>query len=81
MPLKEAADFTHEPEVTIRALANRYQSDELPGRPGPLSELFMTHPTSVQRIGAIALGGHLPADRLARILGDKGIVDAAVLSL
>jgi hypothetical protein len=75
MPLKEAADFTHEPEVTIRALANRYQSDELPGRPGP-PDL-----RSKNWNGAIASGGHLPADRLARILGDKGIVDAGVLSL
>ena len=77
---KQAADFTREPEA-IRARANLYQSDELPGRPGPRSELFMTHPTLVRRIGAIASGRHVPANRLASILVDERMVDAGVFSL
>lgn len=75
---KQAADFTREPEVAIRALTNMYQTNELPSRASPLTELFMTHPTFARRIGAIALGGHVPADRLASILVDEGIVDAGV---
>ncbi len=75
---QQAADFTSEPEVAIRALTNMYQTDELPSRAGPISELFMTHPAFTRRIGAIALGGHVAADRLARILVDEGIVDAGV---
>jgi Zn-dependent protease with chaperone function len=78
---REAARVTREPEVAIRALINLYHTDELPGRAGPLTELFMTHPAFTRRIGAIALGGRVPPERLADILVDAGIVDAGVSSL
>ena len=68
-----AVDFTGEPEAAIRALVNLHKIHEVPAQSDRLSELFMTHPTLARRAAAIAKVGHVPADRLNRILNDEGL--------
>ena len=77
---REAIDYTGDPEMAVQALAKLHQSRELPAADDRLTELFMTHPTFRKRVQAIANSEHLPADRLAQILEDAGMLDSTVRS-
>jgi Zn-dependent protease with chaperone function len=68
-----AVDFTGDPESAIRALVNIHKIHEVPAHSDRFTELFMTHPPLASRTAAIAKVGHLPADRLDRILSDEGV--------
>jgi Zn-dependent protease with chaperone function len=75
----EAVDYTGDPETAICALANLYQARELPAAFDRFTELFMTHPTFVHRVQAIANRRHIPADRLAHIMEEAGVSESLFL--
>ncbi len=70
---RTAIEFTNDPEIAIRALAKLHQVLELPAASEAFTELFMTHPTFVHRVGAIVKNGQVPVERLTRILEEAGM--------
>jgi Zn-dependent protease with chaperone function len=74
---REAVLCTADPETAIRALANLYQSTNVPVRWTKLSELFQTHPSLTRRVMAIAQAGDLPRDRVSKILKETGLLTIA----
>jgi Zn-dependent protease with chaperone function len=65
-----AVDFTGEPEIAIRALANLYTIQALSARRDRFTGLFMTHPSFADRVQAIARDGRVPRERLGKIMDD-----------
>lgn len=55
-----AVDFTGDPEIAIRALANLHRVHEVPAQCDGFTELFMTHPPLAARVQAIARAGQIP---------------------
>jgi Zn-dependent protease with chaperone function len=73
-----SVEFTGEPEVAIRALANLYRMNGAPTRCHWLIELFMTHPSLWQRAEAIAVVGQMPAERIPEILRAARLPEVAI---
>lgn len=72
-----AVEFTDNPEIAIRALANLHKIHEVPVQYNRFAELFMSHPSFSPRVEAIATIGQIPARRLADILDDEERLDVA----
>ena len=65
-----AVDFTGEPEIAIKALANLHTIHELPAQRDRFTGLFMTHPSLTDRVQAIARACQVPSERLSKIMDD-----------
>jgi Zn-dependent protease with chaperone function len=65
-----AVDFTGEPEIAIKALANLHTIHELPAQRDRFTGLFMTHPSLTDRVQAIARACQVPRERLSKIMDD-----------
>jgi Zn-dependent protease with chaperone function len=65
-----AVDFTGEPEIAIKALANLHTIHEVPAQYDRFTELFMTHPSLSERVQAIARAGQIPHERLSKIMNE-----------
>lgn len=68
----EAVKFTGDPKTAVRALAILHQPTELPIPDDRFAELFMTHPSFLPRIHALASCGQVSNARLTHILADQG---------
>jgi Zn-dependent protease with chaperone function len=71
---REAVLYTGDPETSIRALVNLYQTASVPVRCSKLNELFQTHPSLIRRVLAIAQVGELPNDRVSKLLKETGLL-------
>jgi Zn-dependent protease with chaperone function len=67
----EAVAFTGHPETGVRALLGLYEAGDLAVATDRFTQLFMTHPSFLQRVRAIATKGRLPIDRLPEIMSGK----------
>lgn len=65
-----AVDSTGEPEIAIKALANLHTIHEVPAQCDRFTGLFMTHPSLADRVQAIARAGHIPTERLSKIMDE-----------
>jgi len=65
-----AVDFTGEPEIAIKALANLHRIHAVPVQCDGFTELFMTHPSFADRVQAIARAGQIPSERLTKIVDE-----------
>jgi Zn-dependent protease with chaperone function len=65
-----AVDFTGEPEIAIKALANLHTIHEMPAQCDRFTGLFMTHPSLSNRIQAIARAGQIPTERVSEIMNE-----------
>ena len=63
-------EFTGDPETAIRSLLNLHKVDEGPMQHIRFSEYFMTHPSLVRRINAMARIGQLSDQQLDKILNE-----------
>lgn len=63
-------EFTGDPETAIRSLLNLHKVDEGPMQHTRFSEYFMTHPSLVRRINAMARIGQLSDQQLDKILNE-----------
>jgi Zn-dependent protease with chaperone function len=70
---REAVAFTNDPEAGMRALANLYRTTGSPTKCNRLVELFMTHPSLVHRLEAIARSADIPAARATAVLAEAGM--------
>ena len=70
---REAIGFTEDPESALHALANLYRMTGSPVRCGTIVELFMTHPSLVNRLVEITRAGNIPANRACTVLIEEGL--------
>lgn len=70
---RAAVDFTGEPEIAVRALANLHKIHDVPSQFDKFTELFMTHPGLLGRVQAIADASQMPVNPLTDILDNVGL--------
>jgi Zn-dependent protease with chaperone function len=70
---REAIDFTNDPESGLHALVNLHRMTGSPVKCSRIVELFMTHPTLINRLEAIASAGRIPVGRASEVLIEEGL--------
>jgi Zn-dependent protease with chaperone function len=73
---RQAVEFTNNPEAGIRALSALYRMTGAPTECGKFAELFMTHPSLMRRVVAIARLGQIPTVRVSEILVASGLPES-----
>ncbi len=69
---REGIEFTKDPEAGLRALVSLYRMTGSPSRCNWLVELFLTHPSLINRLEAIARAGDIPISHISAILVESG---------
>jgi Zn-dependent protease with chaperone function len=70
---REAIEFTNDPDAGLHALANLYRMTGSPVTCIRIVELFMTHPSLINRLEAIARAGEMPINRATAVLVEEGL--------
>jgi Zn-dependent protease with chaperone function len=70
---REAVDFTHDPESGLHALVNLYRMTGSPVKCSRVVELFMSHPSLINRLDGIARAGKIPVGRASAVLIEEGL--------
>jgi Zn-dependent protease with chaperone function len=70
---REAVEFTGDPEAGLHALVNLYRMTGSPIKCNRVVELFMTHPSLINRLEAITRAGKIPVSHASAVLIEKGL--------
>ena len=70
---REAIGYTNDPEAGLHALASLYRMTGSPVTCIRIVELFMTHPSLINRLEAIARAGEMPINRATAVLVEEGL--------
>lgn len=70
---REAVEFTGDPEAGLHALVNLYLMTGSPVTCNRIVELFMTHPSLVNRLEAITRAAKIPVGRASAVLIEAGL--------
>ena len=66
---RESAGTSRSPEIEISALIKLHRAAEAPLQFGALTEMFLTHPSLMHRVSAIARSGGIAETRVEEMLG------------
>lgn len=70
---RKAVEFTDDPEAGLHALVSLYRMTGSPIACGRIVELFMTHPSLTNRLGAITRAAGIPVSRASAVLTEEGL--------
>jgi Zn-dependent protease with chaperone function len=73
---RKAIDFTNDPEAGLHALVNLYRMTASPIKCGRIVEMFMTHPSLINRLEAITRAAGIPVSRVSEVLIEEGLLES-----